>query len=250
MSINEINEHYIVLCKRMNIRLNVQVTDDKSALIQDIRTENGEHTIILNIAQISEEDYDSYLGYNVSKILLSDLFLETDRLILRRFKPDDAADCFEFMSDSEGCYLDCCKPFSKMNEEYERQMALFAEREWQYVIALRNGGKVIGTIHVFDDDSRAVEAKEIGYSISPSYRRQGFAFEILTALIELLQSGLHIELVVAGVLAENTASIALLKKLGFHEEGIRHKCVWHEGLNKPVDLSYYYIDRTAPQSAI
>ena len=53
-------------------------------------------------------------------------------------------------------------------------------------------------------------------------------------------------MVVAGVLPENIPSIKLLEKLGFCKEGIRHKALWHEGLDKPVDLVYYYLDRNDP----
>ena len=32
--------------------------------------------------------------------------LETDRLLLRPFRPEDRADCFAFLSDPETCHLD------------------------------------------------------------------------------------------------------------------------------------------------
>lgn len=52
-----------------------------------------------------------------------------------------------------------------------------------------------------------------------------------------------LDLVVAGVLPENIPSMELLEKLGFRKEGILHKALWHEGLDRLVDLLYYYIDR-------
>lgn len=243
MKTKEINEHYIKLCKSMNLSVNVKITDEKNCPIQQIQVENDSYTVLLNMHHISEDEYTTYLTYNIGKILLPRLYLKTERLILRRFQLEDANDCFTLMSDPEGCYMDCCKPFFEMDAEYEKQMALFAEREGQYVIALRENGKVIGIVHVFDDSSRAVETKEIGYSISPTYRRQGYAFEALTALIDLLQNELYVELITAGVLAENTASMCLLEKLNFQKEGFKRKCIWHEGLNKPVDLIYYYKDK-------
>ncbi len=103
--------------------------------------------------------------------------------------------------------------------------------------------KVIGTVNVFENQTRAVDAVEIGYSISPRYRRQGYAYEALSALMDCLQGGLFLDMVLAGILEENEASQDLLRKLGFHQEGIRHKAVWHERIDKPVDLVYYYRDR-------
>ena len=62
-------------------------------------------------------------------------------------------------------------------------------------------------------------------------------------MLDLLQKQLGLEMVTAGILPENSASEQLLTKLGFQREGLRHKAVWHEGLDRPVDLIYFYRDR-------
>lgn len=243
MKVQQLNEKYITLCDRYHIPVNIIITNELNAPKQEISDENGIFVIKLNTEYIPEADYEMYLAYNVGKILLPRLVLNTDRLTLRRFRVEDALDCFAFLSDIKGCHMDCCKPFTTMDKEYTQQMELFQERETQYMIVLRESNKVIGTVNVFDDNSRAVGAKEIGYSISPAYQRKGYAYEAITAIINLLQNDLKQELVVAGVLEENTASIKLLEKLGFQKEGLRRKAVWHEGLDRPVDLIYYYRDR-------
>lgn len=81
-------------------------------------------------------------------------------------------------------------------------MKLFEKREGQYVIALKNTDEVIGTINVFDDDSRAVSAKEIGYAVHPDHRRKGYAHEAISAISDLLRKHLLLDMVVAGVLPE------------------------------------------------
>ena len=73
--------------------------------------------------------------------------------------------------------------------------------------------------------------------------KKGYAYEALSALINLLQNELKLDLIVAGVLEDNMKSMKLLDKLGFHKEGLRRKAIWHEGLDKPMDLVYYYRDR-------
>ncbi len=208
--------------------------------------EESEHgfVICINPEKLNHSlPYEAHLAYRVSQILLPRLELETDRLLLRRYRAEDAADCFAFLSDASGAAMDCCKPFESMDEGFYQQLELFAQRERQYMIVLKSTGTVIGTINVFDDNSRAVDAMELGYCIAPAYQRQGYACEALSALISLLQEKLLIPLLSAGVLPENRASIGLLEKLGFQPEGLRHKAVWHEGLDKPVDLQYYYLDR-------
>ena len=205
--------------------------------------ENSIHIITLNAAKIQPSDYEIHAGYHVGKILLPRLRLETERLVLRRYQPADAARCFAFLSNEQDAYMDCCKAFTSMGEEYQERVALFGQRETQYMITLKESGEVIGTVNVFADDSRAVDAMEIGYSIAHAHQRKGYAFEALSALLDLLQNDLCLEMVTAGILPENVASENLLVKLGFHKEGLRHKAVWHEGLDRPVDLIYYYRDR-------
>ena len=210
---------------------------------QHTATENGKYVITLNAAVIPETEYESHAGYFVRAILLPQLKLETERLILRRYQSDDAAQCFAFLSNSQDAYMDCSKAFVEMDEAYHELMAQFAQRETQYMIVLKESGEVIGTVNLFGDDSRSVDAMEVGYSIAHAHQRKGYAFEALSSLLHLLQNELCLEMITAGILPENTASENLLLKLGFHKEGLRHKAAWHEGLNQPVDLIYYYRDR-------
>lgn len=236
-------ENYIELCKEHGISLIVTNINSADAPAYELNTNRLVNNIVLNDAKIDTSMYESFLAYAVSELLLPRLVLKTDRLIIRRFCMDDANACFALMSDAQGMYLDGCKPFSSMDDAFYERMELFEKREGQYVIVLKQTNEVIGTVNVFDDDSRAVSAKEIGYSIHPYHRRKGYAYEAISAIITLLRKNLLFDMVVAGVLPENTPSVKLLEKLGFHSEGIRHKALWHEGLNKPVDLMYYYIDR-------
>lgn len=239
----QINNRYIKLCKEHDIVIGITNVESKDAPKYEVSNSDGVHTIVLNNAKIEDSMYDTLLAYVISSILLPRLVIETERLVIRRFSMADAAECFSFMSDEKGMHLDGCKPFTAMDDEYWERMKLFEQRDGQYVIVLKSINKVIGTINVFADDSRAVESKEIGYAISPTHQRNGYAFEAISAILNLLQRDLLLDMVVAGVLPENTPSISLLKKLGFSREGIRHKALWHEGLDKPVDMAYYYIDR-------
>lgn len=243
MTREQINQRYIALCKNYDICVVVSNNDAADAPKYELNTNNDVHYISLNNAKIDASVYEAFLAYAVSQLLLPKLVLKTERLIIRRFCMDDAPACFAFLADEQGMYLDGCKPFYTMDEDYWERMKLFEEREGQYVIVLQSTNEVIGTINVFADDSRAVDSKEIGYAISPVYRRNGYAFEAISAILDLLQKDLLIDMVVAGVLPDNTPSIKLLEKLGFSREGIRHKALWHESLDKPVDLMYYYIDR-------
>jgi len=231
------------LSNHFGVSIKLNATYDSQGDKCQISEENGTYCITLNAAKIDATECELYAGYHVQKILLPRLKLETERLLLRRYHPDDATQCFAFLSNEQDAHMDCSKAFAEMDEAYHELVTLFGQRETQYMITLKESGEVIGTVHVFEDDSRAVETMEIGYSIAHAHQRKGYAYEALSALLDLLQNDLCLEMITAGVLPENIASEKLLLKLGFRKEGLRHKAVWHEGLNKPVDLIYYYRDR-------
>ena len=240
---DEINNHFTELCLRYRVPVTILTTADPAAPIFHVSEDNTPIVITMNTSNISLEEYPVYIGYAVRKVLLPRLRLETDRLLLRRVTPEDAEGCFSFLSNVQDAYMDGRISYSDMNEEYHELIALFCERESQYALTLKESGEIIGTVNVFADNSRAVDAMEIGYSVAHAHQRKGYAFEALSALLDLLQRELYLELVTAGVLPENTASQKLLLKLGFHQEGLRHKSLWHEALGKPVDMIYFYKDR-------
>lgn len=166
--------------------------------------------------------------------------IETERLLLRPFRQSDAADCFAFLSHRETCYLDGgYEPFSDMGEEYALLMEKFAGQEGRYMVELKGEGKVIGTLHLFPDDRRAVKATEIGYVISPGYRRQGYGREAVEAVIDHLFRKTDTELITAGAAVCNGPSIAMLEKLGFVREGVIRKGFFIPGQGA-VDLVSFY----------
>ncbi len=245
MDTQHINEKYQALMARFGIRLQIVAVSDPERPRQELTEEASGLTLCLNPSKfLPDLSYEANAAYHVRAILLPRLVLETKRLILRRFRMEDAEGCFALLSDPYCAYQDCCRAFSVMDEAYIQQIALFVQRESQYAIVLKETNSIIGTVNLFPDASRAVDAMEIGYSIHPAYQRQGYAYEALSALLTLLQKELGLELVTAGTLPDNIPSIRLLQKLGFQPEGIRHKAVWHEGLDRPVDLQYFYSDES------
>jgi ribosomal-protein-alanine N-acetyltransferase len=78
----------------------------------------------------------------------------------------------------------------------------------------RHAGVVIGDVR-FDPSLRAANEFEIGYSIAKSYRRQGYATEACTAVIDWLFEDVGAETILAGCDAKNVPSVRTLRRLGF-----------------------------------
>ena len=71
---------------------------------------------------------------------------------------------------------------------------------------------------------KAADAVEVGYTIFEPYRRQGYATEGARTLIDWASREHGVHRVIASVSPENDPSLALVRRLGFHEIG-RH---WDE----------------------
>lgn len=169
--------------------------------------------------------------------------LETDRLLLRPFRPEDRTDCFAFLSDPETCHLDGgYEPFAEMDREYDALMEKLAGQENRYMVEEKSSRRVVGTIHIFKDALRRAPAMEIGYVISPACRRRGYAAEAVGRVIRYLFEETDTVLVTAGAAEGNLPSIALLEKLGFTREGRVRKGFFLPG-EGAVDLISFYLER-------
>lgn len=94
-----------------------------------------------------------------------------------------------------------------------------APEEWfSHLIIHKEDNKLIGFCGYKGkpDESGAVE---IGYSISPAYRRKGYATEAAKALIENALQYNSVKMVCAHTLAERSASTLVLEKIGMFYKG-------------------------------
>lgn len=199
--------------------------------------------ITINIDKVPENELESYIAYNVRHIVFPDLVLETERLIIRPFQLSDSEDCFGFLSDKESCYNDGgYEPFTEMDDKYRELMELYRSQPMRKMIVLKETGRVISSANITEKLDRAIEAFEIGYGTDPNYRRRGYTFEALSKICNCLLSEFHLDMIIAGVIEKNTASINLLHKLGFHFEGRKTKAFWHPE-DGAIDLLYYIKER-------
>lgn len=238
MNLNDIVQKYVSLCKNYGVVINVDLVHDDN----DLQKADGS-TITLNVDKIAKSDFENFLACNIRKVLLPQLTLTTDRLILRNFRKGDAKDCFEFLSDRQTCYSDGgYEPFSEMNDNYYALMDKFAHQPLRKMISLKSTGKVIGTVNIMEVNDRTVESYEVGYVISPSYQRKGYAFEAVSTVCRCLLNELHSDMIIAGAIENNEPSHKLLNKLSFRYEGRKTKAFYHPDKGA-IDLLYYVKER-------
>ena len=107
---------------------------------------------------------------------------------------------------------------------------------YQFVVERRDDGAVIGDLGA-GFGVPGERQVEIGYRILPQHQRQGYAREAVAALIDWLiaERGVHRFVGVAASL--NTASTAVLRALGFRQEGQFRKSFLCNG--EWLDDDYY-----------
>ena len=147
--------------------------------------------------------------------------LQTQRLILRNYKPQDLDDYFEYVSHKDvgpKCGWEAYTDKQKANT----RLLLECQKPLQFAIVYKQTGKVIGSIEIIDIEEDYFEvdkqtAKEIGMLLSPQYWGQGIMTEAMQIVVKYCFEYLGTENVVAGFYSPNIASQKVQQKCGFVE---------------------------------
>lgn len=148
--------------------------------------------------------------------------LTTDRLVIRGVKMTDL-DRYHQLQNTEFVlkYLNMWETTYEESREYVEKMT---KNETNFVLALKDTDEFIGKMHISEDNLRYdANSISVAYWLGESYARQGYMTEALDALLGWLFREKNYDVVSAMAFAPNVSSIALLKKLGFTQEGyFRH----------------------------
>lgn len=151
------------------------------------------------------------------------MFLETDRLILRKFREEDFPDFCAYAMDEEMCRM-------MGNDLMDTEEAARVTFDWlkdkeerSYVLVLKETGRVIGNLNItpLHEDLLKLPAlagkqgKSLSFCISRHYRRRGLMTEAVRAVIARLFEEEGMDYVQCGYFDFNTVSKALQEKLGF-----------------------------------
>lgn len=139
--------------------------------------------------------------------------IETDRLILRRYRKDDLLDLHEYLSDEETVKFEPYEPMTMSEVEHNIEWRISSDE--MIAVELKKNGKMIGNVYLGKRDFSSVE---IGYVFNRRYWGMGYAYESCSILIEnAFSNGVH--RIYAECDPENQASYKLLERLGFFREG-------------------------------
>lgn len=150
--------------------------------------------------------------------------LETKRLILRQPRTEDAIAYTAIHNSYFVLRYNAMNPTTP-----ERMTKAFQDPEYlenTVFLEEKQTRELIGAIFLEEDSLRyGVASKGLSYFLAETHSRKGYMKEALQAVIDHLFASEGLECVSARAFTVNTASRAMLKSLGFHEDGIIPHCV-------------------------
>ena len=147
--------------------------------------------------------------------------LETDRLVLREYTPDDATvvlallnepSFLRYIGDRGVRTLDDARAYLRNGPLASYEKNGFG----LYAVERKDEPGVIGQCGLLRRDG--LDDPDIGFSFFPAHWGQGYAYEAARAVIVHGQKTLGLRRIVAITSFDNDASIRLLEKLGFRFE--------------------------------
>jgi ribosomal-protein-alanine N-acetyltransferase len=167
--------------------------------------------------------------------------LETERLVLREITPDDRDGAFRNFSDLDVAIWFFDEPFREIDQvdqiiqEFIQDFEQGKDLTW--AITLKENNEFLGTCGFGDVEigSRG----EIGFDLAKEHWGKGLMSEALRAVIDYGFDVLGVGSIEAHTYSTNARAIRLLRKLGFHLDGVRED-------------SHYFVmtrqDRANPES--
>ncbi len=143
--------------------------------------------------------------------------IKTLRLTITTFSSDMAQSVYENSQDDDTKRFVPDEVYESVEEAREAIEFLMtrydsAEGPFVYPIITKDGGQNIGYVQLCQIDDGSWE---IGYHIAKQFTGQGYATEAVKAFLPAMTKKLNINEVYGICLAENIASVCVLKKCGF-----------------------------------
>ncbi len=169
----------------------------------------------------------------VTEKIKKPLRIETERLIIRRFKKTDSEDLFEYLSDAECIYYEPYPPLTDVSQGFGEAVSRMSNEVF-YAVCLKSTdrsnsteqpaqcGKLIGNITLCPQD---FDTYDLGYVFNRSYHGKGYATEAAKALVEYAFGELNAHRIVAYCNPDNTPSWRLMERLGMRREAYMRKNV-------------------------
>lgn len=155
--------------------------------------------------------------YTFSPKISSDAMerIETERLILREWSEDDAADVYSYASGADVGPMAGWKPHDSVDESLN-VIRMFIRENETWAIEYRENHRVIGSVGLHKSSKgKLVYERELGYVLAEDYWGRGIIPEAAAAVLRYGFLKLGSGSIIASHYDFNTRSKRVIEKLGF-----------------------------------
>ncbi len=157
------------------------------------------------------------------------VFLETERLVLRRFTEDDVENLVELDGDPEVMRF-VTGGIVTSRDEVENEVLPAFLRYYEsdsgfgfWAVEERETGRFLGWFHLRPEEGAPAGEAELGYRLRRPAWGRGYASEGARALVEKAFRELGVERVVASTMVVNLASRRVMEKAGLRFVRVFHQ---------------------------
>ena len=148
--------------------------------------------------------------------------METNRILLRPWRDDDAAALFKYASDLEVGPRAGWPPHKSVEESLEIIRTVF-HNDTNWAIELKETGEPIGAIGYLPAPESNLPVREgeplVGYWVGKPYWNQGICTEALEIMLEHIRKTTDIKSLISSHYIDNPASGRVMEKCGFVPTG-------------------------------
>ncbi len=156
---------------------------------------------------------------------------ETERLLIREFKPSDQDSVYEYMSNPEVAKYMRFEPHTPDHSKNYIEQAISKQNkenrtDFKLAIVHIKENKVIGGCRINKETD--IQA-HIGYLLNQKYWGYGYATEVAKALVTVGFSELDVHRIYALCVPDNVGSWRVLEKVGLVREGRLRESILSQG---------------------
>ena len=165
---------------------------------------------------------------NYNEVLYANETIKTQRLVLRKFRIEDAADILEYASDAQTMEFLVWEGLTTIEEARAAVYDYYWARPGIWAIELAEGGKMIGAIDLRLEHDH--DKAEFGYVLNRGYWGKGYMTETLAAVMALCFDKLEVNRFEACHYVGNEGSGRVMEKCGMKREGCMAQSVKIKGI--------------------
>lgn len=180
---------------------------------------SGAYCVVTSLEDLNfEAIFEEYNHYHS----LPSTVLTTKRLSLRELTVQEVPYLYQLYEDPD--YVRFIPGLASIEEEMEKQEAYIKlvynfYRFGLWGVFLKEENTLIGRCGLQCYEIGETTEVELAYLISSQYSRQGYGYEITSAILKYAKEHLNLDSLIARISPENEPSLYLAKRLGFHYEG-------------------------------